>query len=71
MMIMPEAVESRNSYRALRAVLRLAGADAEIGRDVYCPGLATGTGGVPPNEAAEMMMLAYADWKVKGESGDI
>jgi len=66
-MTMPEAVGSDNSYRALRAVLRLAGADSEVGRSLYCPGLATGTGKVLPNEAAQMMMLAYADWKAEGE----
>ena len=43
-MTVPEQVESRNCYRALRAVLRIAGTDAEIGQDVYCPGLATGVG---------------------------
>ncbi len=66
-MVMPGPVESRNSYRALRAILHLAGADAEVGRNIYCPGLATGTGRVPPNDAAEMMMLAYADWKAQRE----
>ena len=63
-MVVPEQVEGRHCYRAMRAVLRIAGADAEVGRDVYCPGLATGVGSVPPGDAAMMMMEAYRDWKI-------
>jgi O-acetyl-ADP-ribose deacetylase (regulator of RNase III) len=62
-MTVPEQVESRNSYRAMRAVLRIASADPEVVRDVYCPGLATGVGMVPPENAAAMMAEAYRDWK--------
>jgi O-acetyl-ADP-ribose deacetylase (regulator of RNase III) len=62
-MTVPEMVESGNCYRAMRAVLRVAGADAEVGRDVYCPGLATGVGMVPPEEAASAMAKAYTEWK--------
>lgn len=62
-MVVPEQVESNHCYRAMRAVLRIAGSDAEVGRDVYCPGLATGVGFVPPENAAAMMMQAYRDWK--------
>jgi O-acetyl-ADP-ribose deacetylase (regulator of RNase III) len=59
----PEEVPSENCYRAMRAVLRLMTAEAAIGREVFCPGLATGTGHVPPAEAAKQMFRAYADWK--------
>lgn len=62
-MTMPEQVESRNCYRAMRAVLRIAGKDAEVGQDIYCPGLATGVGMVQPEEAAAMMAEAYKDWR--------
>jgi O-acetyl-ADP-ribose deacetylase (regulator of RNase III) len=68
-MTVPEQVESRNCYRALRAVLRVAGTDAEIGQDVYCPGLATGVGMVPPENAATEMALAYGDWKRIADHG--
>ena len=68
-MTVPEEVESRNCYRAMRAVLRIAGADAEVGRDVYCPGLATGVGMVPSENAAVMMAEAYRDWKRAAQSG--
>ncbi|MDB6016499.1 MAG: AraC family transcriptional regulator [Pedosphaera sp.] len=67
-MTMPEQVESRNCYRAMRAILRIAGADAEVGSNVYCPGLATGVGMVPPEHAAVEMALAYGDWKGSLES---
>jgi O-acetyl-ADP-ribose deacetylase (regulator of RNase III) len=59
----PEEVRSENCYRAFRAVLRLAQQDAELGRDVFCPGLGTGIGRVPPAEAAAQMFRAYIDWK--------
>lgn len=62
-MMLPEQVESRNSYRAMRAILRIAGTDPEIGRDIYCPGLGTGVGMVPPKDAAAMMAQAYREWK--------
>ncbi|HEX5219221.1 MAG TPA: macro domain-containing protein [Verrucomicrobiae bacterium] len=67
-MVMPEAVESRNCYRAMRAVLRIGGTNPEVGRDIYCPGLATGVGAVPPEDAAVMMAEAYRDWKCSVEN---
>jgi O-acetyl-ADP-ribose deacetylase (regulator of RNase III) len=63
-MVTPEAVPGKNCYRAMRAVLRVAGTDAKVGRAVYCPGLATGIGRVPPDEAATLMAEAYRDWKL-------
>ena len=66
-MTMPEQVESGHSYRALRSVLRLVSATAEIGHDVYCPGLATGVGMVPPEIAAIKMAEAYCDWKTSAK----
>lgn len=62
-MTLPECVESRNCYRAMRAVLRIASANAEVGSMVYCPGLATGVGSVSPDAAAMEMAKAYCDWK--------
>lgn len=67
-MTVPEQVESSNCYRAMRAVLRIV--DEEIGRDVYCPGLATGVGMVPPESAAGEMARAYSDWKRNVEQSD-
>lgn len=62
-MTSPERVEPQNCYRAMRAVLRVAGREKGIGHDVFCPGLATGVGMVPSEEAAAMMAEAYGDWK--------
>jgi O-acetyl-ADP-ribose deacetylase (regulator of RNase III) len=62
-MVLPEAVDASHSCRALRAVLRLAGRDPEVGRAVFCPGLGTGVGGVDPGTAAVQMARAYGDWR--------
>lgn len=62
-MLAPEAIESQNCYRAMRAVLRVASAQKEVGEAVYCPGLGTGVGRVSPEEAAREMVEAYNDWK--------
>lgn len=59
----PEEVPSTHCYRAMRAVLRIAGQDRELGAEVFCPGLGTGIGRVPPAEAAEQMRRAYEDWR--------
>lgn len=57
----PEIVEAVNAYRAMKAILRIAAAHDEIGRAIFCPGLCTGVGGVPPSEAADQMARAYRD----------
>jgi O-acetyl-ADP-ribose deacetylase (regulator of RNase III) len=61
-MEMPEAVDAANAYRAMRAVLRVAASAPEHVRSVYCPGLCTGVGMVPAEDAAAAMASAYADW---------
>jgi O-acetyl-ADP-ribose deacetylase (regulator of RNase III) len=67
-MLAPEAIESQNCYRAMRAVLRVAESQEEIGRAVYCPGLGTGVGRVAPDDAAREMAQAYSDWEQAGTS---
>jgi O-acetyl-ADP-ribose deacetylase (regulator of RNase III) len=66
-MLAPEAIDSLNCYRAMRAVLRIAAAQEDVGRAVYCPGLGTGVGQVLPVEAAREMAQAYSDWKKASE----
>ena len=66
-MTVPEQVVTKNCYRAMRAILRVA--TGEVGQDIYCPGLATGVGMVPPENAAAMMAQAYRDWKGCTEPG--
>jgi O-acetyl-ADP-ribose deacetylase (regulator of RNase III) len=68
-MRMPEPVPASHAYRALRAVLRLVDADPDRHREVYCPGLATGTGRVPAGEAAKEMAEAYRDWAEARQGG--
>ena len=67
-MTMPEAVESQNCYRAMRAILRIADQQQEIAKKIFCPGLGTGVGMVPPENAAAMMAQAYQDWKTTARS---
>jgi O-acetyl-ADP-ribose deacetylase (regulator of RNase III) len=62
-MLAPEAIDGQNCYRAMRAVLRIAGTQQDVGRAVYCPGLGTGVGQVLPADAAREMAQAYGDWK--------
>ncbi len=62
-MQVPEGVPSLNCYRAMRAILRLVDQEPVLSQDVFCPGLATGTGEVPFDAAAQEMFRAYADWK--------
>jgi O-acetyl-ADP-ribose deacetylase (regulator of RNase III) len=62
-MLSPEFVPDDHCFRAMRAVLRLAGQHPEVGRLVFCPGLGTGVGGVAPEAAAREMARAYGVWK--------
>ena len=62
-MLSPEAVDSMNCYRAMRALLRIAGHDERIWPGLFCPGLGTGVGRVSPEDAAREMAKAYGDWK--------
>ena len=62
-MEMPEPVPAHHSGRALRAVLRLVDKHPELDADIFCPGLATWTGQVPPDLAAQEMAAAYRHWR--------
>jgi O-acetyl-ADP-ribose deacetylase (regulator of RNase III) len=59
-MLMPEHVPAAHAYRALRAVLRVAARESDL-EDIFCPGLATGVGGVSPGDAAREMAAAYGN----------
>ena len=52
-------IPAENAYKALKATLTLARA-ANL-QKVLCPGLGTGTGRVPFDEAADQMARAYAE----------
>jgi O-acetyl-ADP-ribose deacetylase (regulator of RNase III) len=62
-MLAPEVIDSANCYRAMRAILRVAASQEEIGRAVFCPGLGTGVGEVPVAVAAHEMARAYSEWQ--------
>ena len=64
-MLTPEAVPAAHAFRALAAVLRVAKQNADKVTDVYCPGLATGIGGVAPEDAAAEMAAAYDKWVIR------
>jgi len=65
-MEMPEAVPASHSGRAMRAILRLVDQYPELNADIFCPGLATLTGRVPVELAAEEMAMAYGAWLQRG-----
>lgn len=61
-MTLPEYVEPSHAYRAMRAILRVSRSDGPACAHVFCPGLATGVGGVRPSDAAAQMAQAYHDF---------
>jgi O-acetyl-ADP-ribose deacetylase (regulator of RNase III) len=62
-MLMPEMVSALHSARAMRAVLRALVSHESLLTSVYCPGLATGVGSVPSEEAASAMVAVYRSWR--------
>jgi O-acetyl-ADP-ribose deacetylase (regulator of RNase III) len=64
-MLVPEPIPASNCFFAMAAVLRTASRHAGTVTDVYCPGLGTGTGRVPADDAAREMALAYQKWKAR------
>ena len=58
-MVLPEFVEPINAYRAMRAIMRISKSIDSVCPQIFCPGLATGVGGVSPGEAAREMARAY------------
>lgn len=66
-MEMPGPVISSHCYHAMVAILRLASWYPETLTDIFCPGLATGTGRVSEVDAAEEMAAAYQDWQKRAK----
>lgn len=67
-MEMPEAVPAHHCSRAMTAIFRTLDNHPEISGSVYCPGLATLTGRVEPDIAAEHMAKAYSEWASRSEN---
>lgn len=61
-MITPGPVDAANCFQAMIAILECAWQHRNVIRDIYCPGLATGTGRVEEESAAEEMANAYRKW---------
>jgi O-acetyl-ADP-ribose deacetylase (regulator of RNase III) len=66
-MLLPEPVPAHNSFYALTAVLNIAYRHANVIKKVFCPGLGTGIGCVPPELAAKEMADAYRKWRLRME----
>ncbi|OUL28754.1 macro domain-containing protein [Nostoc sp. 106C] len=64
-MLTPESVPTYNSFYAMIAVLNTASRYSQIVKKVFCPGLATGVGGVVPELAAQEMANAYQKWSLR------
>jgi hypothetical protein len=65
-MELPGEVDAAHAYRAFRAVLRLLARHADRVTDVYCPGLASGTGRVAAAQVASEMRKAWDDTHAAG-----
>jgi hypothetical protein len=58
-MFLPETVPAANVFFAMAAMLKKAYECRDVVKEVYCPGLGTGTGRVAPGIAAHEMAQAY------------
>lgn len=57
----PGEADAKDVFFAMSAVLRTVAARRDLA-DIYCPGLGTGIGLLPPEEAAREMAAAYTVW---------
>lgn len=62
-MRMPEEVKAANAYFAMSAILRTASKNLDKINKLFCPGLGTGVGKIPFDEAANEMANAYKKLK--------
>jgi O-acetyl-ADP-ribose deacetylase (regulator of RNase III) len=62
-MITPGAVPASHCFYAMIAILNAASRNHKVVKQVFCPGLATHTGRVAPEMAAEEMAKAYRKWQ--------
>jgi O-acetyl-ADP-ribose deacetylase (regulator of RNase III) len=60
-MFIPEPIDVESCERAMVAALKVARANPDRCSTVYCPGMGTGVGRVPPREAAAAMARAYVE----------
>lgn len=60
-MVEPESIGAEACYQATKAALKAAERYRDVITDVYFPGMATGAGHVPPEEAALAMAQAWRE----------
>jgi O-acetyl-ADP-ribose deacetylase (regulator of RNase III) len=58
-MFIPEPIDAEDCEVAMAAALKIALENPLTCSTVYCPGMGTGVGRVPPREAADAMARAY------------
>ena len=61
-MVDPQPVGPENAFRAMSATLRTVSRHTDKVTDLYCPGLGTGIGRIPPDDASREMAAAYRKW---------
>ncbi|MBL8149712.1 MAG: macro domain-containing protein [Blastocatellia bacterium] len=62
-MVTPGTTTAASGYHAMASTLKAATMAASSIKRVFCPGLGTGIGQVPYEEAAKEMALAYQRWQ--------
>ena len=68
-MMMPGPVAPYHAFFAMSAILKTAYNNHTDVTIVFCPGLATGIGNVPPESVAKEMAHAYRKWKNSIKTG--
>ena len=61
-MFLPQGIPAENCRQAMLAVLNCGKRSFPHIKNIYCPGLGTGVGGLAPALAAKTMAKAYRDW---------
>lgn len=64
----PGTVDAKNAFFAMAAILNVASQHRDVVTKVYCPGLATGIGGVRADSAAGEMANAWRKWTARVDS---
>ncbi len=59
-MFLPEPTTEQNVYLAMSAALKVARLHRSSIKDLFCPGMGTGVGRLPPTLSAQAMVRAYA-----------
>jgi O-acetyl-ADP-ribose deacetylase (regulator of RNase III) len=58
-MFLPEPTTEENVFLAMSAALKMARLHGSLFQDIFCPGMGTGVGQLPPKHAAQAMQRAF------------